>query len=92
MHLKLQLPYPLPAAEARYADTSSVQQLIRLAPGEPAALHSEDCALVQQLRELLLGALPVRVSAADFHCAAPRDSFAITLSAAVAPAQAGGAG
>jgi len=84
VHVKLQMPYRLSAAQARYADTSSAEQAIRLAPGEPASLQASDCVLVQQLREELLQALPVRVAAADFRCSAAGGRFALTVDAQVA--------
>lgn len=84
VHVKLQMPYRLSGAQTRYADTSSSEHLIRLAPGEPASLQDSDCALLQQLRDELLGALPVRVAAADFHCAAAGGQFALTVDAQVA--------
>lgn len=84
VHLKFQLPFQLSREQARYADTSSVEKLVRLAPGQPASLQDADCALVQQLRDELFAALPLHVTASEFHCGTPRASFAVALDAAVA--------
>ncbi len=96
MHLKFQLPFALAGADTRYAEFTSLRKKVRLAPGEPASLQRDDCALMDQLRGALLAAVPVRVSTATFHCGSSAPSFAITLAAAVAapgavgPAAAGG--
>ena len=84
VHLKFQLPFPLAGTDTRYAEFTSHRKTIRLAPGEPASLQGDDCALMDQLRGELLAAVPVRVSAATFRCASPSPSFAITVAAAVA--------
>lgn len=86
IHVKLQMPYPLSAAQVRYADTSSAEHLIRLAPGAPASLAGSDCVLVQQLRNELLQALPVRVTAAEFHCGGD-GQFALSVDAQIAAGQ-----
>ncbi len=91
VHVKFQLPFELSPAQARYADTSSVEKMIRLSPGQPASLQGADCALMQQLRDELLGTLPVRVTSADFRCGTPHPSFTVTLDAAVTVPQPGAA-
>jgi hypothetical protein len=83
VHVKFQLPFVLAAADARYAELSSVQRMVRLTPGRPASLQGSDCALLEQLRSALLGALPVHVTAASFHCSDGSGAFSLTLDAAV---------
>ena len=90
VHLKFQLPFLLAGADTRYAEITSVRKTIRLAPGEPASLQADDCALMDQLRGALLAAVPVRVSSATFRCGSSSPSFAITLAAAVAAPGAAG--
>ena len=92
VHVKLQMPYRLSGAQTRYADTSSAEHVIRLAPGEPASLQGSDCALVEQLRDELLQGLPVRVTAADFHCSAAGGQFVLTVDAQLATGQLAAAG
>ena len=84
VHRKFQLPFPLTGADTRYAEFTSLHRTIRLAPGEPASLKRDDCALMDQLRDALLAAVPVRVSSATFRCGSASPSFAITVAAAVA--------
>ena len=91
VHLKFQLPFPLAGADTRYAEFTSLSKTIHLAPGEPASLERDDCALMDQLRGLLLAAVPVRVSSATFRCGSPSPSFAITVAAAVAAPEAAAA-
>jgi hypothetical protein len=91
VHVKFQLPFQLSPAQARFADTASVHKLIRLSPGQPASLQAADCELMQQLRDELLGTLPVRVTAAAFNCRASHVSFTVTLDAPVATPEPGAA-
>ncbi len=90
VHLKFQLPFPLAGTDTRYAEFASHSTTIRLAPGAPASLQADDCALMDQLRGALLAAVPVRVSAATFRCGTPSPSFAVTVAAAVAVPGTGG--
>lgn len=90
VHLKFQLPFALTGADTRYAQFTSLPKTIRLAPGAPASLQGDDCALMDQLRGALLTAIPVRVSSATFRCASPSPAFAITVAAAVAAPEAAG--
>ena len=84
VHLKFQLPHPLKAEDARYADVSSVQKEVRLAPGRPGSLQADDCVLVQQMQGVLLASLPLRITASDFRCSASPPTYNITLAAAAA--------
>jgi hypothetical protein len=84
VHLKFQLPHPLKADEVRYADVSSLEKLVRLAPGHPGSLQPEDCVLVQQIQGALLESLPLRIAGSDFRCGASPAGYSVTLAAALA--------
>jgi hypothetical protein len=87
VELEFQLPQPLTGRAARYARISEVTRTLHVAPGSPRSLGAGDCELVRQLEETLFPALPVHLTAASFNCspaAAQRESFALTLEAAIA--------
>jgi len=81
VEVKFQLPQPLHGAATRYAEVSAVKRSVRLAPGAPHSLQAGDCELVKQMQKLLLAALPVQVTAADFSCTGPSTTFALALQA-----------
>lgn len=84
-----QLPQPLRGAAKRYAQFSVVAHVVRLAPGAPRSLLPSDCEFVRQLRDTLLAALPLHVTAAAFDCSAAHASFALTVDAPRALSQPG---
>ncbi len=75
----------LSAANARWAETSAVAQVVRLGPGQPKILDPDDCALLEQLRGTLFAYLDTRVIASHFECSAPRGAthFALSIRALV---------
>ena len=81
VEVQFELPLPLHGDAVRYAELEAVSAPVRLAPGAPRSLASADCELVRQLQDALLAALPVRVTAAEFRCTAPHESFTLMLTA-----------
>ena len=68
VHLQFTLPDALPGGEARWADLEAVRRTVRLEPGHPQALDSADCALLEQIKETLLPALPVHIVGSRWQC------------------------
>jgi len=87
LELKFQLPRVLVGGATRYAQIPVIKETVRLAPGSPASLADKDCELVRQLQSTLFAALPLRVSAADFHCTAAQPAFALNVQAPIAAAR-----
>jgi hypothetical protein len=83
LDMKFQTLRALSAANARWADTSAVRRIVRLAPGEPKILHAGDCALLKQLEETLFPYLNLHVVATNLECSAPHgaDAFSVSIQA-----------
>lgn len=87
VQVRFQLPAIVRGAAVKWAPIKAVERTIRLAPGEPKTLESDDCRLMQQISQTLLGSIPVRVDAAHFDCSAPSTRavrFNVTLTGPVA--------
>ena len=80
VQLQFTLPEALPGGDARWADLKAVRRTIRLEPGHPHALDSSDCALLEQIKDTLLRALPVEVVGSRLDCAAPARSAYFSVS------------
>ena len=74
VHLQFSLPKTVSGAEVKYASLQAGSETIRLEPGRPRSLAASDCALLQQIKDTLLPALPVRVVSYRLTCAAPNSS------------------
>jgi hypothetical protein len=91
VELKFQFPTALTGDNARYADFQGTTTRVHLAPGSPASLTSDDCALVQQMAAGIFDALGVRVVESKFRCAAhpaEAEPYALTVLALLPPAAA----
>jgi hypothetical protein len=87
VEIKFQLPRPLQGPAVRYAQMSVVERSIRLTPGSPPSLGSQDCEFAKQLGSIFFPALPVSVEKADFRCSAAMPSYSLVVNArVVAPA------
>jgi hypothetical protein len=87
VEVKFQLPRPLHGADIRYAQMSVVDKSVRLSPGSPRSLDSQDCEFAKQLDNTFFPALPVRVETADFRCSAAKPYYALVVNARIkAPA------
>ena len=71
VEVQFKLPEALPSGEARWSDLRAIKRTTRLEPGQPHSLDDSDCALLQQLKDTLFAALPVRVGASRLACGAP---------------------
>jgi hypothetical protein len=83
VQLRFQLPFFLQGVAAKSAPAMAIERTIRLAPGEPNTLHPSDCLLMQQIDQLLLASLPIRVDEEHFDCSAPPSraaNFHVTVS------------
>jgi hypothetical protein len=91
VELKFQFPAALSGDSVRYADFQGTTTRVHLAPGSPASLTADDCALVQQMAAGIFDALGVRVAESKFHCAAPPGEgapYGLTVLALLPPAAA----
>ncbi len=76
---KFQTLRALSGPDARWAQTSAVRRTVRLGPGEPKILDSNDCALLSQLNGTLFSYLDVHVVASDLKCSSPRSERKFSL-------------
>lgn len=81
---RVQLQFALPAA-VRGSDTSSgdlqaILRTIRLAPGHPRTIDSADCALLAQIKDTLLPALPAEVVGSRLNCTEPSRNAHFSIS------------
>jgi hypothetical protein len=74
VHLQFSLLKTVSGAEVKYASLQAGSETIRLEPGHPRSLDVSDCALLQQIKDTLLPALPVRVVSYRLTCVAPTSS------------------
>ena len=91
VELKFEFPTVLTGDNERYADFRGTPSSVRLAPGHPASLTADDCALVQQMAAGIFDALSVKVTESKFPCTAPPgagERFAVTVLALLPPAAA----
>jgi hypothetical protein len=84
--LKFQTLRALSGADARWAQTSAVRKVVRIAPGEPKILNANDCALLSQLSGTLFTYLDMHVVASDLQCSRPQSTqkFSISVEALIA--------
>jgi hypothetical protein len=86
VELKFQFPTALTGDNVRYADFRGTPTSVRLAPGSPASLTADDCALVQQMAGGIFDALSVKVTQSKFQCAAGEgERYAVTVLALLPP-------
>ncbi len=60
----------------------STPTIVRLAPGHPESLQSQDCNLLQQMNDSLLPAVFQRLVSSNLDCTVPKSgrwSFSITV-------------
>jgi hypothetical protein len=75
VELVFYFPEALPAAQAKWSDVKAVPSTVSLEPSSaPNSLDKSDCELVQQIKDGLLPALPVRVLEARIDCSSPTDA------------------
>jgi hypothetical protein len=74
VHLQFSLPQPASGAWLKNASLQATSETKRLEPGHPRSLDAADCALLQQVKDTLLPALPVRVVSYRLTCSAPTSS------------------
>jgi hypothetical protein len=86
LDLKFQTLRALSGPDARWAQTSAVWRVVRIAPGEPKILDPSDCALLSQLNGTLFSYLELHVVSADLQCSGPPSAqkFSISLDALIA--------
>ncbi len=83
LDLKFQTLRALTPAQARWADTEALTQIVRLGPGEPKILDSDDCALLEQIQGTVFAYLNMQVVAKNFECAAASTAHHFGLSVRV---------
>ena len=71
VHLQFSLLQTVSGGEIKYAGLQAGTEAIRLEPRHPRSLDASDCALLQQSKDTLLPALPVRVLSYRLSCVAP---------------------
>lgn len=74
VHLQFSLPKVVSGADVKYASLEAASETIRLEAGHPRSLDVSDCALLQQIKDTLLPALPLRVVGYRLTCVAPTAS------------------
>ncbi len=85
LDLKFQTLRALSGANVRWAQTTAVSRIVRLAPGEPKILDAGDCALLEQLEGTLFAYLGLHAVSSHLDCSAPRRAarFDVSLEALV---------
>ncbi len=78
--LKFQTLRVLSGVNVRWADTTAVSKVVRLAPGAPKIIDAGDCALLAQLDGTLFPYLNMPVVAKDVECSRPRSAARFSLS------------
>jgi hypothetical protein len=71
MHLQFALAKPVSGAALQYASMQASSTTIELGPGKPQSLLASDCQLLDQIKDTLLPALPVKVVSYRMTCTAP---------------------
>ena len=74
VHLQFSLPKMVSGADVKYASLQAASETMRLEAGHPRSLDASDCVLLQQIKDTLLPALPVRVVSYRLTCVAPTAS------------------
>jgi hypothetical protein len=74
VQIRFSLPYAVNESQVRLATLQAVNGTVRLEAGHPRSLDASDCALLQQLKNTLFAALPMRVVSYRFTCEAPPSS------------------
>lgn len=72
VHLQFSLAKTVSGAALQYATLQASDSTIELAPGKPQSLLQSDCELLEQMKDTLLPALPVKVLSYRLTCVAPR--------------------
>jgi hypothetical protein len=94
VELIFSMPAQATPKNVRWADVQVVPKSVRLQPGAPSHLDSQDCALLKQMKDTLLSNIGAVVT--DFHlaCNAPpspsNPTFSMTVEALAASSQAPG--
>jgi hypothetical protein len=89
VHLQFSAPELLNASQVKWTELDVTPTIVRLTPGYPGSLQSQDCDLLQQMKESLLPAIFQRLVSSDLDCTAPksgRGPFSITVVALTSPA------
>lgn len=89
IRLRFWFPELVSARSPSTARLSVVRRTVKLKPGNPPALSNSDCELLRQLKNALLPAVPLTVTAYRLACAAPtlvRPPFELTVSTLAAGA------
>jgi hypothetical protein len=74
VELQFYLPEALTPAQARWADVSVVPRAVTLEPDHAVhSLDKSDCALLAQIKDGLLPALPLKVTNAHLACGSPEE-------------------
>lgn len=68
VELLYQIPERLPAAVSGPAVFKARLGTVRFAPGHPRSLQSDDCALVREVRTLLLPSIGAQVKSSHLEC------------------------
>ena len=74
VRIRFSLPKAVNGPPVRSASLQAVNSTVRLDVGHPRSLDASDCALLHQIKDTLLAALPVRVVSYRFTCVAPPSS------------------
>jgi len=82
VHLQFSVPELLDASQARWTELDVTPTIVRLAPGHPESLQSQDCDLLQQMNDSLLPAVFQTLVSSDLDCMVPKSGhwpFSITV-------------
>lgn len=72
VEIHFQLPQALQSSQAKWADFQASSTQVQLDSGKPGPFEPSDCELMRQIRQELLGNLPVKVTAFQANCTAPQ--------------------
>jgi hypothetical protein len=82
VHVVFALPDAAVGVQARHAAMRADSAEIRLKPGQPPRLDDLDCALMRQINNTLISAIPLHVVRARWNCRAAvagRSDYELTL-------------
>ena len=74
VQLRFSTPRRLQDASAKWSELSAVTRTVRIAPGSPKKLDSDDCVLVSQVKSSLLPYLGDPIISYRLACRAPRET------------------
>ncbi len=90
VQIRFSLPSAVNGSPVTLATLQAVDGTVRLEAGHPRSLDASDCALLQQIKNTLFAALPMRVVSYRFTCVAPPSSqrqFRLSVQALTATTQ-----